>query len=414
MADSFELESKLYTILVRQNPRLVGRTLEELALGRDFGVSVLTVEKELHFDADPMDRRERRRRRMSERVRQLQPGREVPGPETQLQGHDILIVKATEEAIQRAADAFEARVDPVQVGDEELAEVLLSHEVGVAEVLLTPRSPYIGQTVAQGQFAEKFHVQVLSVRRGDRRVQDTQVKLAFGDALLVRGTWEALAVLRRERRNFVVLGDPEAMSRQVVELSWPAIVAVAALAGMIALMVSGLVPTVMAALLAAAVMVLGRCLTMAQAYRAISWQSVVLIAAMIPMSIALEVTGGADFVAAGLVNTLGSLGPLALMAGVFLLTTAFSQVINNTATAVLVAPIVMKAAGELGLSPYPLLMAVAVSASTAFMTPIGTTTNLMVMTPGSYRFTDYARVGGPLVLFFLVVTLALVPLIWPF
>ena len=135
---------------------------------------------------------------------------------------------------------------------------------------------------------------------------------------------------------------------------------------------------------------------------------------MIPMSTALAVTGGAEFLADGLVNSFGSIGPLALMVAVFILTTAFSQVINNTATAVLVAPIVLRAALDLGVSPYPLLMTVAVSASTAFLTPIGTTTNLMVMTPGDYRFNDYIKVGFPLLVIFLLVSLLLIPLIWPF
>jgi di/tricarboxylate transporter len=153
---------------------------------------------------------------------------------------------------------------------------------------------------------------------------------------------------------------------------------------------------------------------MSQSYRAISWHSVILIAAMIPMSAALDVTGGAEFLANGLVNSFGTIGPWALMAAVFVLTTAFSQVINNTATAVLVSPIVLRAAVELELSPYPLLMIVAVSASTAFLTPIGTTTNLMVMTPGDYNFTDYVRVGLPLLLIFLIISLLLIPIIWPF
>jgi di/tricarboxylate transporter len=162
------------------------------------------------------------------------------------------------------------------------------------------------------------------------------------------------------------------------------------------------------------VMVVGGCLSMGQAYRAINWGSVVLIAALIPMSTALQTTGGAEFLANGLVNSLGNVGPLALMGGIFLLTTAFSQVISNSAATILVAPIVLQAATDLSVSPYPLLMIVAVSASAAFLTPIGSTTNLMVATPGEYNFNDFVRVGLPLVLIFLVISLILVPLIWPF
>lgn len=153
---------------------------------------------------------------------------------------------------------------------------------------------------------------------------------------------------------------------------------------------------------------------MEQAYRSVRWESVVLIAAMIPMSIALQVTGGAEFLADGLVNSLGSFGPLALTAGIFMLTTALSQVINNSATTVLVTPIVLQSASELGVSPYPMMMIVAVSASTAFLTPIGTTTNLMVSAPGAYSFEDFVKIGLPLIVIFLLVSLIFVPLIWPF
>jgi len=268
--------------------------------------------------------------------------------------------------------------------------------------------------VSESDFAEKFGVQIISIRRGDKLVSRKESRLQFGDALLIRGSWDAIETLRNERRNFVVVGSPEAMSRQVIELTPQAAAAVLSLIGMIVLMVTGIVPAVFASLIAAVVMVLAGCLTMNHAYRAIIWQSVILIAAMIPMSTALEVTGGAEFLANGLVNTLGAYGPLILLGGIFILTTSFSQFINNTATAVLVAPIVLTAAQGMGVSPYPLLITVAVSASTAFLTPIGTTTNLMVMTPGAYRFQDYVRVGLPLILIFLVLTVLLAPIIWPF
>jgi di/tricarboxylate transporter len=295
----------------------------------------------------------------------------------------------------------------------ELTTILLSHEVGVAEVLVAPRSAYIGRSLAQGRISEKYNVQVLSVRRGEGALDQNSVKLAFGDSLLVRGTWEAIGLLQNERRNFVVVGSPEAMARQVVELSSDSILAVVALLIMVGLMVSGLVPTVFAAIIAAVLMVLGGCLSMQQAYRAISWSSVILIAAMIPMSTALQVTGGADFLANGLVATLGSIGPVAVMAGVFLLTTGFSQVISNTATTVLMAPIVLQAALDLGVSPHAMLMMVVVGASTAFLTPIASPPNTMVMAPGGYGFNDYLKVGLPLTILFLVVSLVLVPLIWP-
>ena len=357
----------------------------------------------------------RRRRRAQDRLEILQEREhELPGPDSVIETQDVLLVKGSGNAVYRLMADYGLGVLPVEDDSEGLSEALLSSEVGIAEILLAPRSVYIGLTVAEAHFAEKFNVHVLTIRRGDRFLGRRGEKLAFGDALLVRGRWEDIERLRKEGRNFVVVGSPEALSRQVVELTSRSAVAIFSLVGMIVLMVTGLVPPVVATLAAAVVMVLGGCLSMSQSYRAISWQSVVLIAAMIPMSVALAETGGAEFLASALVSTFGTIGPLALMAGVFVLTTAFSQVINNTATAVLVAPIVLRAALDLDISPYPLMMTVAVSASTAFLTPIGTTTNLMVMTPGGYRFNDYIKVGLPLIVIFLLVSMLLIPLIWPF
>jgi di/tricarboxylate transporter len=182
---------------------------------------------------------------------------------------------------------------------------------------------------------------------------------------------------------------------------------------MVVLMLAELVPTVVAALMAAVVVILGGCLTMQDGYRSISWETVVLLATMLPMSTALQVTGGAEFIAEGLVKTLGTLDPLLLMAGVFLLTAACSQVISNTATTVLVAPIALGAALEIDMSPHAMLMMVAVGASAAFLTPIASPPNTLVMTPGGYRFNDYVKVGLPLVVIVLVVSLVLVPWIWP-
>ena len=415
LAETFKLSDELYRLRVRYSSRLIGQTLEQAALGHDYGVTVLRVESAPISDNSLFGRAEHSRQSTLDRLERLQEREPtVPGPDSVIDSQDVLLVKGNGKAVYRLMADFNLGVLPVEDDDEGLSEVLLSSEVGIAEVLLSPRSVYIGRTVVQSHFAEKFGVHVLSIRRGDQSLGHPSQKLAFGDALLVRGTWSDIERLSRESRNFVVVGSPEAMSRQVVELTPRSVIAVLSLLGMIAMMVTGIVPAVVAALIAAVVMVLGGCLTMSQSYRSISWQSVVLIAAMIPMSTALAVTGGAEFLADGLVNTFGSVGPLALMAAVFILTTAFSQVINNTATAVLVAPIVLRAALDLGVSPYPLLMTVAVSASTAFLTPIGTTTNLMVMTPGDYRFNDYIKVGFPLLVIFLLVSLLLIPLIWPF
>ncbi len=414
LAEDYVLPGNIYRLRVRNGSGLIGQSLEQAGLGRDYNISVLSLSRH-GASTTAQSSLERSRQFVREGIERFQSDLfdEVPGPDTIVNVNDILLVKSTSDALQAVMMRFNVAVQPADTGQEQLTSDLISHEIGLAEVVIAPRSAYRRRTVAQGHFAEKYRVHVLSLRRGDQTLDLKNERLAVGDALLVRGTWEDIELLRNERRNFVVVGSPEEMVRQVVELSPQAVIAVLALVGMIALMVSGLVPVVIAALLAAGVMVLGRCLSMPQAYRTISWNSVVLTAAMIPMSIALQVTGGAEFVADGLIDTLGSVGPVALMAGIFLATTTLSQVVSNSATTVLMAPIVVQVGLDMGLSVRPLLMIVAISASTAFLTPIGTTTNLMVTTPGDYRFQDFLRVGIPLVLLFMIISLLLVPIIWP-
>ena len=420
LGQTYALQEKLFNLRVRRGSELVGQTLAQAALGKEYQVMVLNIERGEEGHNLPVPRQVQN----TLDVLGYDDEPPIPGPDTVIYTNDLLLSEGTEEAVERLAIRFNLGVQPAdqpqnetkasENGQPQLADTLLSREVGVAEVLIAPRSEYIGQTIIEGQFAQKYDVQVLSVRRKDRLIDHQNTKLDFGDSLFVRGTWETIGRFKKERRNFVVVGSPEAMAQQIVEPNAYAVIAVLALLLMIILMLSGAVSTVMATLIAAAIMVFGGCLTMAQTYRAISWSSVILIAAMIPMAVALQVTGGAEFLADGLVNTLGAIGPVALSAGIFLLTVAFSQVISNTATTVLMAPIALQAALVMDVSPYPVLMMVVVGASTAFLTPIASPPNTMVMTPGSYAFVDYVKVGLPLTVIFLIVSLILVPLIWPF
>ncbi|MEA3337358.1 MAG: SLC13 family permease [Chloroflexota bacterium] len=414
LAESYHLPGKMFQLRVRSSSRIVGKTLAETKLGRDYGVSVLRIAHLPGSASDGLGPLQLQRRRMIESLDQLlDDDGKMPGADTVIAPQDLLVVKGNPEAVERASIEFNLGLQELEAEDAELTDLLLSHEVGIAEVLVPPRSEYVGRTIAGSHFAEKFDVQVITLRQGDRLMPRRQTALRFGDSLLVRGRWEDIERLRDERRNFVVVGRPEALARQIVEPNPQATVAVVALGVMVVLMITGLVPTVFAALIAALIMVLGGCLTMDNAYRAVNWQTVVLIAAMLPTSIALQVTGGAELIADALVNTLGAVGPHALLAGVFILTAGFSQVISNTATTVLVAPIVMQAALTLEVSPYGMLMMVAVGASAAFLTPIASPVNTLVFTPGGYSFGDFGKVGLPLMVLVLLVSLILVPMIWP-
>jgi di/tricarboxylate transporter len=408
LADAYSLGGELYRLRVRAGSELAGSSLRESDLGRRFSVAVL----EIHEAPSNSAREQRLPRPMRERLERIRRDPlALPDPDQVIETHDVLIVTGSKDQVRRLEIEMRLGVLPIDDAGRGLSD-LLSQEIGIAEVLLTPRSSYIGTVVTEGGLGP-WDLLVVGIRRGDKLVPKTEA-LQSGDSLLVRGTWAAIGRLADEPRNFVVVGRPEVLARQVVQLNSRSVIALLSLAGMVFLMVSGAVPLVIAALLAAGAMVVGGCLTTTQAYRAVSWSTIVLIGGMIPMAVAMDTTGGAQWVADRLVDAVGGAGPRTLLAGVMLVTLLSSQVISNTATAVLMSPIVLGIADSLGVDPHPLMMGLAVAASTAFIAPIATAPNLLVMAPGDYRFRDFTRVGGPLSALFLAVGVGLIPLIWSF
>jgi di/tricarboxylate transporter len=417
LAEVYHLGGNLFRLRVRRRSSLVGQTLAQSCLGEKYGVTVIRIERATPASGDRQHTPRRALRSITDTLGMLQADEDAmsPGPETIIYADDVLLVEGPPDSVHRLAVRCNLGIQPIDPASDHPKEELLAREIGLAEILITPRSALIGQTITKAHFAEKYDVRVLGISRRGVPIEDVPVgtvKLTFGDALLVRGTWKSIGIMEGESRNFVVVGRPATLARPT-GLTPQAFVALFALAGMLLMMLTGIVSTVVAVLVTAMVMVLGGCLNMEQAYRAISWESVVLIAAMLPMSTAMQVTGGAEFIANGLVNTLGALHPLLLLVGMFVLTAAFTQVISNTATTVLVAPIAIQAAANLGITPYPIMMMVAVGASAAFLTPIASPVNTLVLTPGGYRFGDFMKIGMPLLVLFLVVSLLLVPLIWP-
>ena len=302
-------------------------------------------------------------------------------------------------------------LSPLKLGEKQ--KKLVPQELGLVEVLLPPRSRLIGSTLGQIHFRELYGLSVLGILRlGTPLKQDLiDVPLALGDSLLMGGGWRQIDLLQAERDDFLVLTIPQEMSEVAPErarASW----ALAIVGGMLALMTFNLVPNVAAVLLAALAMVLTGCLSLKDAYDSINWQSLVVIAGMLPMAQALEKTGGVNLIV-DQVAALGKLGPYALMFGLFVITAGLSQFMSNTATAVLLAPIALGSAKMLGISPYPLLMTVAIAASTSFATPVASPTNTLVLGPGGYRFIDFLKVGLPLIVLSMLVTLLAVPVIFP-
>jgi di/tricarboxylate transporter len=287
-------------------------------------------------------------------------------------------------------------------------------------VVIPPRSGLIGQTMFPGMITDSGDLIVLAVQRAGAEI-DTGASefgrggmtLRAGDMMLLQGTWKALDVHLSDP-DVLVVNSPELVRRQAVPMGPGAYRAIAVLFGMVILLATGLVPPAVAGLLAAGAIILSRILTVEQSYRAIDWTTVILVGALMPLSTAMVQTGAAQLMAEGLVELVGDAGPIALLAGLFVLTAVMGQLISNTATALIVIPIGLAAATSMGISPRPILMSTAVAAAGAFLTPIATPTNLMVMGPGGYAFGDYWKLGLPLLIWFFVVSVFLVPLIWRF
>jgi len=291
----------------------------------------------------------------------------------------------------------------------------LPQEIGLAEVLLTPRSRLIGHSLRELRFREKYRLTVLGLRRMGEQVEadPREAILRFGDTLLVKGPWPRIHLLQEERRDFVVVARPPDADDALRPVA-RAPLAIGIALGMMALLTTGVVAPVVAILLAAVAMILTGCVAGEDAYRAINWESVVLIAAILPVATALEKTGGMGLIVDGLEAFVGDVGPLVLLGVLFVLTSSLSQVISNTATTVLLAPVALQAALRVGVAPEPFMMAIAIAASTAFATPIASPVNTLVMGPGGYRFGDFFRIGVALQALILVATLLIVPLLFPF
>ncbi|WP_160010205.1 SLC13 family permease [Rhizobium sp. 18055] len=299
-------------------------------------------------------------------------------------------------------------------------DTLFNRSSGLAEVVIPPRSGLIGKSVFPGMVTESGDLIVLAVQRaGGEVTADSTTRdgggtvLQAGDTMLLQGTWKALDV-HLDDPDVLVVNSPELVRRQAVPMGPGARQAIVILLAMVLLLATGIVPPAVAGILAAGAIILSGIMSVEQAYRAVGWTTVILVGAMMPLSTAMVQTGAAKLMAEHLVNLVGDAGPLALLAGLFILTAVMGQLISNTATALIVIPIGVAAATAMGISPRPVLMSTAVAAAGAFLTPIATPTNLMVMGPGGYAFNDYWKLGLPLLIWFFVVSVFIVPLIWRF
>ncbi|WP_312246547.1 SLC13 family permease [Stutzerimonas nitrititolerans] len=390
LAQRYRLPERERRLRVLPGSVLANQALDELKLRSQYGINVIAIERQYKFRKQLL----------------------IATGNTELFVGDVLLVDLASPAIGLLGAYEELGVESLQLSDSYYGDY--SRELGLAEVALPPDSRLPGKTIQELGFRSTYKLNVVGVRRNHQALQGLLVdeKLKPADTLLVAGSWKHIHRLQGLSRDFLVLSLPAEID-DVAPAANQAPFALLGLAVMVGLMVSGLVPNVLAALIGCLVMGLFRCIDMDSAYKAIHWQSLVLIVGMLPFALALEKTGCIALAVSGLIGLFGDAGPHALLACLFLLTAVIGLFISNTATAVLMAPVAISTATQLGASPYPFAMIVALAASAAFMTPISSPVNTLVLGPGQYRFSDFVRVGVPFTLLVMLVSVLLVPWLFP-
>ncbi|HSJ23594.1 MAG TPA: SLC13 family permease [Longimicrobiales bacterium] len=379
--DRFLLDERFISLRVTESSLLAGRSLADTRIGDAAGLTVVAIIRDGHTSL-------------------------VPEPDATFQAGDVLLIKAhpADLAVLRGLRRLE-----IEEGEALPLSILESDRVGLMEVALAPRSSLVGKAPREIGFRDKYGLSVLAVWRGDRAYRSNlrDMPLRFGDALLVFGPRDRLRLLAREP-DFLALSE----DIQEPPLTAKAPVSVAVLAAVLLPVLFGYVSIAVAVVVGAVAMVLSRCLTPEEAYRAVEWPAVILIAGMLPLGTALEQSGGARLVADAVLGSTQGLGPRGILAGLCIITALGAQLMPAAAVVVLMAPIAITTAGELGLSPHALLMGVALSAA-SLSSPVAHPANVLIMGPGGYRYVDYLRLGIPLTVMVLALVVAVVPLFFP-
>jgi di/tricarboxylate transporter len=386
----YHLTNREHRVRIHPVSPLVGKSLKEIDLRQSSGASIIAIERQVRFS--------------TELVR--------PTEATVLQAGDVLLV-----------DVFDPTMDVHKIVNELALELLpvtgvyfndRSQDIGMVEVIIPADSQFVGHTVADAKVRSRYGLSVIGLRRGQTPIDGPirDAKLQIGDTLLLIGRWKDIARLQADSSDAVVLQLPSEYA-EVLPAAGKALPAVACLLLVVGLMVSGVVPNVLAALIGCLLMGLFGCVDMTSAYNSINWKTLVLIVGMLPFSIALQETGGVNLAAQGLMSVIGGANCRAILAAIFAITALLGMFISNTATAVLMAPVALAIANDLKMSPYPFAMTVALAASTAFMTPVSSPVNTLVVGPGNYSFGDFVRVGVPFSIIVLVVTVLMVPWLLP-
>ncbi len=387
----YQLAGRARRLAIRKGSPLVGHSLDELHLRSRYGANVVGIERWRRF----------------RRVMVSATGG------TELRERDVLLVDMSASDVDLREFCREQMLEPMVLRGEYFSEQ--SRDVGLAEVSMNPDSELLGKSLREIKFRTRYGLNVVAIRREGSALPGKIVDepLRLGDVLLVIGDWKLIRVLSTKPRNFIVL-NLAAEIETVAPASSQAPHALFSLALMVALMVTNEVPNFIAALIACLLMGKFRCIDMESAYRSIHWPSIILIVGMMPFAAALQKTGGIELIVNGLMDVAGSAGPQVMLVCLFILCASIGLFISNTATAVLMAPIAIAAANQMHVSPLPFAMVIGVAASAAFMTPVSSPVNTLILEPGGYKFADFIKIGVPFTIIVMFISVFLIPLLFPF
>ncbi|MER2471797.1 SLC13 family permease [Photorhabdus laumondii] len=387
----YKLSGRARRLAIRSGSPLIGLSLDESNLRARYGANVVGIERWRRF----------------RRVMVSAMGN------TELRERDVLLVDMSDSEVDLRQFCSEQLLEPMVLRGEYFSEQ--SRNVGMAEVSLIPESDLLGKSLREIGFRTCYGLNVVGIRRDGESLSGKLVDapLQFGDILLVIGDWKLIRVLQTKMRDFIVLNLPVEIE-EVAPATSQAPHALFSLALMVAMMLTDEIPNVIAALIACLLMGKFRCIDMESAYRSIHWPSIILIVGMMPFALALQKTGGIELIVRGLMDIAGDMGPRVMLVCLFILCAVIGLFISNTATAVLMAPIAIAAAREMAVSPMPFAMIIGVAASAAFMTPVSSPVNTLVLGPGGYKFSDFVRLGVPFTLLVMVISVLVIPWLFPF
>ncbi|MFP1787955.1 SLC13 family permease [Lonsdalea quercina] len=387
----YKLTGRARRLAIRSGSPFVGQRLDDLNLRQRFGANVVGIERWRKF----------RRVMISVAVN------------TELRLNDVLLIDMSASDVDLREFCATHMLEPMVLRGEYFSEQ--ARDVGMAEVSLIPDSGLVGKTLQDAMFRSRYGLTVVGIRRNGEALDGalSNEPLQLGDILLVIGDWRNIRQLYQQKQNFIVLNLPAEVD-EVAPAKSQAPHALFCLALMIAMMLTDEIPNAVAALIACLMMGQFRCIDMESAYRAVHWPSLMLIIGMMPFALALEKTGGVALIVKGLMDVAGDAGPQMMLACLFVLCAAIGLFISNTATAVLMAPIAIAAADQMQVSPYPFAMIIAIAASAAFMTPVSSPVNTLVLAPGGYRFSDFLKIGVPFTVLVMGVSVVMIPWLYPF